>query len=181
LSASTSALVIALLGIVGTLTSALLTQRSAHSSKMRELEQADRQHREERAYQTKQATIESRRTCYVALNIAARLHQTALTNYFVAIRAGVVSDEIRADVEELRRDHRARHAEAQMLVPNPVLIAAGTVNSHLGNLYGTLRRLDLGSPEPGESIEGGEEMRVESWNLLAEMRTVMRRDLGIAP
>ena len=181
MSPSTSALVIALLGITGTLASALFTQRSANNIKIRELERADRQRQEERVYETEQAAIASRRACYVALNIAARLYQTALTNYLVAIRSSAVTDEIRADVDEMRRDHRARHAEAQMVVPNPVLIAAGTVNSHLSNLYGILRRLDLGEPETGETIEVAVEMRVGTWDLLSEMRTVMRSDLGIAP
>ncbi|MEU5482843.1 hypothetical protein [Streptomyces mirabilis] len=181
MSSSTSALVIALVGIAGTLASALLTQRSANNSKIRELERADRQRAEDRAYQAEQAAIEARRTCYVALNIAARLYQTALTNFLVAIRAGTVTDEIRTDVDDMRRDHRARHAEAQMLVPDAVLTAAGAVNSHLSNLYGILRRLDLGEPEPGETIEVAAVMRVETWDLLSAMRTVMRHDLGIAP
>jgi hypothetical protein len=181
LNPSTSALVIALVGIAGTLSSALLTQRSANNSKVRELEWADQQRREDRTYQAKQAAVEARRTCYVALNIAARLYQTALTNYFVAVRAGAVTDEIRAEVDEIRRDHRARHAEAQMLVPDPVLVAASAVNGNLGNLYGILRRLDLGAPEPGETIEVADEMRARIWDLLAEMRSVMRFDLGIAP
>jgi hypothetical protein len=179
MSSSTSALVIALVGIAGTLSSGLLTQRSANNSKIRELERADQQRKEDRAYQTEQAAIEARRTCYVALNIAARLYQTALTNYFIAINAGSVTDEIRTDVDNMRRDHRARHAEAQMLVPDAVLTAAGAVNSHLSNLYGVLRRLDLGEPQPGETIEVASEMRVKAWDLLSVMRTVMRHDLGI--
>ncbi|WP_461711884.1 hypothetical protein [Streptomyces sp. DSM 41013] len=181
MSPSTSALVIALVGIVGTLASALLTQRSANNNKMRELERADQQRREERAYQTEQATIESRRACYVGLNIAARLYQTALTNYLVAIRSGAVTDDIRADVDEMRRDHRARHAEAQMLVPDTVLVAAGTVNGHLSNLYGILRRIDIDEPEQGETIEAAAEVRRDTWEVISEMRIVMRRDLGIAP
>jgi hypothetical protein len=168
-------------GIIGTLTSGLLTQRSANNSKLRELERADQQRRDERAYQTEQALTESRRACYVALNIAARLYQTALTNYLVAIRSGAVTDEIRTDVDEMRRDHRARHAEAQMLVPDAVLVAAGTVNSHLSNLYGVLRRIDIGEPEQGETIESAAEMRRGTWGVLSAMRTIMRRDLGIAP
>ncbi|WP_158697857.1 hypothetical protein [Streptomyces prunicolor] len=181
MSSSTSALVIALVGIIGTLASALLTQRSASSNTLRELERADQQRREERGHQTKQAIVEARRSCYVALNIAARLYQTALTNYLIAIRSGAVTDEIRIDVDEMRRGHRARDAEAQMLVPDDVLIAAGKVNSHLSILYGILRRLDLGEPEPGETIEMAAELRVGTWELLAAMRTIMRRDLGIAP
>ena len=80
MSPATSVLVIALVGIAGTLASALLTQRSANSSKIRELERVDEQRREDRAYQAEQAAIEARRSCYVALNIAARLYQTTLTN-----------------------------------------------------------------------------------------------------
>ncbi|MFD8431917.1 hypothetical protein ACFV1R_30445 [Streptomyces coelicoflavus] len=169
------------MGIIGTLASGLLTQRSANKSKLRELERADQQRRDERVYQTEQARIESRRSCYVALNIAARLYQTALTNYLVAIRSDAVTDEIRTDVEEMRRDHRARHAEAQMLVPDAVLVAAGTVNSHLSNLYGVLRRIDIGEPEQGETLESAAEMRKGAWDVLSAMRTIMRRDLGIAP
>ncbi|MGW4674377.1 hypothetical protein [Streptomyces sp. NPDC004324] len=168
------------MGIVGTLTSALLTQHSTNNNKLRELERADQQRRDERVYETEQATIESRRACYVALNIAARLYQTALTNYLVAIRSGAVTDEIRTDVDETRREHRARHAEAQMLVPDAVLVAAGTVNSHLSNLYGVLRRIDIGESEQGETIEVAAEMRSGTWAVLSAMRTIMRRDLGVA-
>lgn len=181
MSSSTSALVIAVLGITGTLASALLTQYSANKTKMRELERADQQRREERAYQVEQAAIESRRACYVALNIAARLYQTALTNYFVAIRAGVVTDEIRNDVDVMRRDHRARHAEAQMMLPDAVLKTAGAVNGNLGQFYGILKEIELGAAASNEILETAEARRARSWDLLGEMRASMRRDLGIDP
>ncbi|MET8680938.1 hypothetical protein ABZW18_26000 [Streptomyces sp. NPDC004647] len=181
MSSSTSALVIAILGITGTLASALLTQRSANNTKIRELERADQQCREERAYQAEQAAIESRRACYVALNIAARLYQTALTNYLVAIRAGAITDEIRTDVDVMRRDHRARHAEAQMMLPGTVLETAGAVNGNLGQFYGILKEVDLGAATSNEILEEAEARRVKSWDLLGEMRASMRRDLGIDP
>ncbi|MFF1275109.1 hypothetical protein ACFVZC_17085 [Streptomyces marokkonensis] len=181
MSSSISALVIAFAGIAGTLTSGLLTQRSANNNKLRELERADQQRREDRTYQAEQAAVEARRTCYVSLNIAARLYQTALTNYLVAIRAGAVTDEIRTDVDEMRREHRARHAEAQMVVPDSVLETAGAVNSNLGKFYGILKSIDLGTASPSEAVEAAEARRVKSWDLLGEMRAVMRQDLGIVP
>lgn len=180
MSSSTSALIIALMGISGTLASALLTQRSANKNKMRELERADQQRREDREYQAQQATIEARRACYVALNTAARLYQTELTNYLHALNSSQATAGLHEQVEEARREHRARHAEAQMVLPDVVLTAAGAVNGHLGKFYGLLRRLDLGTPEPGETIEGAESLRARSWDLLAEMRAVIRRDLGVA-
>ncbi|MFJ9651772.1 hypothetical protein [Streptomyces microflavus] len=181
MSSSISALIIALLGIAGTLTSGLLTQRSANSNKLRELERADQQRREDRTYHAEQSAVESRRTCYVALNISARLYQTALTNYLVAIRAGTVSEEIRTDVDQTRREHRARHAEAQMLVPGSVLDAAGAANINLGKFYGILKSIDLGTETSNATAEAAESRRVRSWELLGEMRTVMRQDLGIFP
>lgn len=181
MSSTTSALVIAFLGITGTLASGLLTQRSANSSKMRELERADQQRREERAYQAEQAAVETRRTCYATLNTAARLYQTELTNYLHALNVGELTGELRERLEEARLEHRARHSEAQMIFPDPVLASAGAVNGHLGKLYGILKRLDLGNLEPGETLEIAEVMREKSWDLLAAMRAVMRSDLGIAP
>ena len=181
MNSSTSALIIALVGITGTLASALLTQRGASKNAIRELERADQQRREERAYQAEKTTIDDRRTCYVALNIAARLYQTALTNYLVDLQLGAPSDEIRAAVEETRIDHRTRHAEAQMVLPDSVLEVAGAVNGNLGKFYGILRSIDLGNSNSNETLETAEARRETSWDLLAEMRTVMRQDLGIAP
>ncbi|MFE4409801.1 hypothetical protein [Streptomyces sp. NPDC056821] len=176
-----TALIIAVVGIIGTLSSALLTQRSANNSKIRELERADEQRREERLYQAQSAAIEARRTCCAALNTAARLYQTELTNYLHALNAGDLAAELGERVEEARLEHRARHSEAQMILPDPVLTSAGAVNGHLGRLYGVLKRLDFGNPEPGETLAVAEAMRAASWDLLAEMRAVMRRDLGVAP
>jgi hypothetical protein len=68
-----------------------------------------------------------------------------------------------------------------MLVPDTVLVAAGTVNDHLSNLYGILRRIDIDEPEQGETIEAAAEVRRDTWEVISEMRIVMRRDLGIAP
>lgn len=181
MNSSTSALVIALMGISGTLISALLTQRSANNNAIRQIERADEQRREERAHQYEQTTIESRRACYVALNIAARLYQTALTNYLVALQNGPPNDEILGDVEAARLDHRARHAEAQMVLPDSVLETAGAVNGNLGKFYGILRSVDLDDASSNVTLESAEYRRARSWDLLAQMRTAMRRDLGITP
>ncbi|MFE1841839.1 hypothetical protein [Streptomyces sviceus] len=180
MSPSTSALVIALVGIAGTLASALLTQRSANHNKLRELERADQQRLEDRAYQAQQAALEARRSCYVALNIAARLYQTELTNYLAAIIAGNVTDELRTSVDEMRREHRSRHAEAQMVVPDSVLEKAGAVNGNLSQFYGILKAIDAGTATPSDTVEAAESRRLRSWDLLGEMRAAMRHDLDIA-
>jgi hypothetical protein len=148
---------------------------------MRELERLDQQTREERAHQNEQTLIETRRGCYVALNTAARIYQTELTNYIYALTAEDVPEDQRQRVEESRLDHRARHAEAQMILPDPVLDRAGAVNRNLGQLYGILKRIDSGAAGSADTLTEAETRRQMSWDLLAEMRAEMRRDLGVAP
>ncbi|MGA5821324.1 hypothetical protein ACPC54_26060 [Kitasatospora sp. NPDC094028] len=177
---ATSALAVACMGIVGTLASGLLTHRSARKNKLQELEHADRQKDVERSHDARKAHLEARRAAYISLNGAARSYQTELTNYLHAHRAGEVSDEVREEVEGARREHRASHAEGQMILPDEILEVASAVNLHLGRLYGVLRRLDLGNPGAGETVELADSMRARSWDLLAAMRLAMRADLGVS-
>ena len=115
----------------------------------------------------------------MTLNTAARLYLTELANYLYGLQEGKPTDGFRDKVEEARREHRARHAEAQMIVPDAVLAAAGEVSRRLGTLYEVLKRIDRGGPEAGETIEEADEMRLKAWGPLANMRAVMRHDLGI--
>ncbi|MFF4219170.1 hypothetical protein [Streptomyces nondiastaticus] len=90
-----------------------------------------------------------------------------------------MADELRSELDRARREHRLRHAEAQMLVPDAVMAAAGTANRHLGDLYGLLMRLDRGTAEPEEDVATARECMTVAWDALWRMRHVMRVDLGI--
>lgn len=179
MSASVSALIVAFLGIAGTVTSGFLAQWGAGRTKARELAHSDNQTRAERAYQERRTLLDARRSCYADLNTAARLYQTALTDFFHALNCGSVSPEIQEALEEARLAHRARHSEAQMLVPDNVLGVASAVNKHLGEFYGLLKRLQADMPEGSDSLARAEEYRRNSWDLIAGMRSEMRRDLGV--
>ncbi|MFD8543140.1 hypothetical protein [Streptomyces sp. NPDC059649] len=179
MSSSLSEMAVAVLGIGGTLASALLTQRSAHRTRVRELEHAKQLSDEEREYATRRAQLEARRTCYASLNAGARDYTTVMTNFCHALEADKVTDALREDLDQARRAHRSRHAEAQMMLPDTVLAAASEVNRNLGDLYGLLKRLDTGSPAPGESVETARADMERLWDFLWRMRHVMRIDLGI--
>ncbi|MEU1372116.1 hypothetical protein ABZ442_00450 [Streptomyces triculaminicus] len=116
-----SEIVVAVVGIAGTLLSALLTQRSANLIRLRELEQTNRQRAEEREHALLQARLEARRACYASLNAAALDYLTVLSNVSYALEAGNVSDEMRSELDQARRDHRARHADAQMVLSDTVV------------------------------------------------------------
>ncbi|MFD6023421.1 hypothetical protein [Streptomyces griseoluteus] len=181
MSSSISQILVAILGIGGTLASALLTQRSANRARDRELQHARQLQADEREYVTRQSELEARRTCYAALNAGTRDFINVMTKLVHALERDEVTEELRSELDRSRRDHRLRHAEAQMVLPDAVMAAASTANRHFGDLYGLLVRLDRGTTEPGENVEAARESMSRLWDSLWRMRHVMRVDLGITP
>ncbi|GGW43438.1 hypothetical protein GCM10010503_20100 [Streptomyces lucensis JCM 4490] len=163
--------IVAVVGVVGTLLSALLTQRAAERSRRREQERAERARA--RARET-----EERRTCYVALNTASRQYLAALTDLSHALIRAEDPRAERRRLTEARDLHRDVYAEAQMRLPDPVLALAGEVAHALGTVYGRLRRLDDGAPRPGDSLDAAQGEIDVLWERLRELRRGMRADLG---
>lgn len=171
---------VALLGIGGTLASALITQRGANRARARELRHTRQLQQDEREYATRQAQLEARRTSYATLSAGSRDLANAMTNFLHALDNGEVTEEVRSELDRARREHRMRHAEAQMVVPDAVAEQASTANRHLGDLYGRLMRLDRGLPQEGESLESAWDSMDKLWSPLWTMRDAMRVDLGVS-
>ncbi|MFI8997814.1 hypothetical protein [Streptomyces sp. NPDC053542] len=176
---SISQILIAVLGIGGTLAAAVITQRGADRARVRELAHARQLQQDEREYATRQAQLEARRACYAKLSAGTRDLANVMTKVLHALEAGAVTEELRSDLDQAHREHRLRHAEAQMVLPDPVAEAASTANRHLGGLYGLLKRLDGGTGRHGENLEAAWESMDEVWDPLWRMRRLMRVDLGI--
>lgn len=186
------ALVVAVVGVVGTLGAALLTQSRADRLKRLELKAAAEQQRverrhalavrvAERAEQRVRERIEMRRGCYITLNTAARHYLTAQVNLSYALRGQGDTPTCLQELEERRITFRAGYSEAQMIVPDAVLSEVGRASRWLNGGYGTLKRLMGAGGDPaaqselasfGEYVDGG-------WALLAVMRGAMRHDLAI--
>ncbi|MET7621322.1 hypothetical protein [Streptomyces sp. NPDC005408] len=183
MSSTVVPLVIAFLGIVGTLASGLMTQRLAENVKSKELDHSERQRAEERQYETKRAMEEAVRACSVMLNTASLDYHSELNNFWYALRADRVTDDLRSRLDDARREHRARYSEAQMRVPDDVLATADDVHRRLSRIYGVLKRLDGSIPprREGESLEQAHAQIVRLWDQLSEMRRVMRRSIGVPP
>ncbi|MFI9230837.1 hypothetical protein [Streptomyces rimosus] len=170
---------IAILGIGGTLAAAVITQRGADRARARELQHTRQLQREEREYAARQAQMEQRRTCYAALSAGTRDLANVMAKVPHALEKGELTEELRSDLDRARRDHRLRHAEAQMILPDGVARAASTANRYLGDLYGLLMRLHGNAARHGESLEATRESLDKLWHPLWAMRHVMRVDLGI--
>ncbi len=179
MNSSISQIVIAVLGIGGTLAAAVITQRGADRARARELEHTRQLQQDEREYATRQAQLEARRTCYATLSAGTREVANVMTKVLHALERGEVTEELRSDLERARLEHRLRHAEAQMVLPDTIAGAASAANRHLGDLYGLLMRLDGGTARQGESLQTAWESMDKLWDPLWNMRHLMRVDLGV--
>ncbi|ESP96091.1 hypothetical protein EES44_14160 [Streptomyces sp. ADI96-15] len=168
---SVTAVSVAVVGVVGTLLSALLTQRAADRSRQRERERAE-------LARERRGELLEMRTCYVALNTATRQYLAALTDLVHALRRDG-SGPVRQRLTEARDQHRDVYAEAQLRVPDPVLDLAGQLSRELGTVYGMVKRLDAAAPREGDSLPGAQERIDALWRLLREMRRRMRAELGV--
>ncbi|MEW2611194.1 hypothetical protein AB0937_13475 [Streptomyces sp. NPDC047880] len=168
-----SAVIIAVAGVAGTLGGSLLTQRAAERARRRELELV-RDHEDVREY------LLLRRTCYAELNRDARQFTTALNRHLHLLREGGVEEADKHALEEAKRAHRDRYSAAQMIAPDDVLARASTVNQALNKVYGQVKRMERGEPEPGETMADAFHAQAEIWDMLRAMRTMMRRDLGVS-
>ncbi|MFB7189042.1 hypothetical protein ACFCZT_27835 [Streptomyces sp. NPDC056230] len=166
-------MIIAVAGMAGTLAGSFLSQRASERAKRREIELV-RDHEEVRE------SLLLRRTCYVELNRDARQFTTALSQFLHVMQERRVEESDRTDLDEAKRAHRDTYSQAQMIVPDDVLVSASEVNKALNRVYGQVKRLEREEPEPGETMAAAFRAQAEVWDLLRALRTVMRRDLGVA-
>ncbi|MFJ8016576.1 hypothetical protein [Streptomyces sp. NPDC096339] len=164
--------VIAVVGVAGTLGGAILTQRGSERVKRREIELL-------RGHEEMREQLVLRRTCYVELNRDARQFTTALNKHLHVMRERTVEDADRVALDEARDAQRDRYSEAQMIAPDTVLAPASEANQALSRLYGQVKRLERGEPGPGESMESAARDQHRVWDHLRAMRHAMREDLGV--
>ena len=131
----TTTLLVAVLGVAGTLSSPVLGQRIASRARQQEFDLESQQRREEREAAQREAAFEERRAMYAALNTAARQYQQELTAYLRAISSNSVTDESRADLTKAREGFRELYSDAQMILPDRVLEQAMSVSASLGEAY----------------------------------------------
>ncbi|WP_406860713.1 hypothetical protein ABZO31_09745 [Streptomyces sp. HUAS MG47] len=166
------AMVIAIVGVAGTLGAAVLTQRGADRTKRRELELT-------RAFQEAREQRELRRRCYSELHRDSRQFATALSTHLFVVRDRTTSDaDIRA-LEDAKDLHRNCWSETLMVAPDSVIEPAGIVNTALTRVYAQVKRIEQGRPKPGETEVSAAEAQRALWPLIKTMREAMRRDLGI--
>ncbi|MGW0612853.1 hypothetical protein [Streptomyces sp. NPDC002788] len=106
MTAAVTAMITAVVGVLGTLFAPVLSQRLTARQRDEETWAAEERRR-----------FEERRDACTAMNRSSRQFHTLLKDALHRLRDGVYGDAERDQLEETRRDHRDRYAEAQMIVP----------------------------------------------------------------
>jgi hypothetical protein len=161
-------------------------------SKAQEYELQRQQRSEERQAEMNERKHEELRVEYTNLNAKVRNFMKALSDYLHLIRSRKITPDARVPLEDSRKGFLECYAQAQMRLPDPVLVAAMEANRHLSRLYGIALRLDgfttstqsmevaISSGRELDTIDSAfeyleETLRPTAWHL----RNVMRIDLGI--
>jgi hypothetical protein len=178
MSTAVLALVVAIVGVVGTLASALLTQTLSLRAKRLEIDEQRRQRLEQRDEESQRTEFKDRRDSCIALNMEGRRFRQALKN---CLFEGV--DKRGAELDEARQAYTSRYGEAQMILSDAVLKVAKVATGRLAEAYGKVK----GSQQPGcppiglsdrEKLERFLDREVAS--ALRQLRQAMRSDLGVA-
>jgi hypothetical protein len=176
-----SAMVIAVVGVCGTLASAIITQLFSQRSRHQELEDAERRRLAEQDNAEKQRKTDQLRSCYVQLNANDRHYRDAMLAYAYALKAGSSGEAEAADVATARRAQRDTRAEAQMIVSEEVLDTEGRVNARLTTAYRSLQQIQRESDASTREARLDEVIKLLDGiiSLLSRARVTMRMDLGV--
>ncbi|WP_461034299.1 hypothetical protein [Streptomyces mayteni] len=179
MDATTSSLVVAVVGVLGTLLSGLLAHRGALRSKAIELDHLAVERREERAAQERRELLERRRASYAAFNQALRQCHLVLGRHHDALRAGPGHPLPSPEVEVARDALRHAYADAQMAASDAVLKVGGDVFFQLSKIHGLLTERSAVNAPAELRLDDAERLLKRASAGLYAVRQTMRNDLGI--
>ncbi|MET9256833.1 hypothetical protein [Streptomyces sp. NPDC003717] len=179
MDASVSALVVAVVGVCGTLLSGILVHRGAIRSKALELDHAERQRREDRLVAAGRESAAERKAAYREFNQRLRQFHQVLWNDHLALGTGQAAPDRTRERDEPRHALRDVYAEVQIVVPDQVLAAGGGLVHRLNHIHRLLAQHEQGTAAD-ETPDQIKERLLSASEALYEVRQTMRRDLGVS-
>ncbi|MFJ2724471.1 hypothetical protein [Streptomyces collinus] len=147
MSGATISVIIAIVGVGGTLASAVITQILTQRAELQRLEREERIRLAEQRTADDQRRIDQLRNCYVQMNAHDRHYRDAMLAYAYALKSGSAETDA-AEVASARRAQRDTRAEAQLIASDAVLDLESRVNTQLTIAY---RRLMEAADESDSS------------------------------
>ncbi|MGX1548404.1 hypothetical protein [Streptomyces adustus] len=174
--------IVASVGVFGTLASAGMTQFLAQRAESRRSELEMQLRVTEQQAAEDQRKLDQLRHCYVQLNANDRHYRDAMLAYAYALKSGTADVEA-AEVSAARRSQRDTRAEAQIVASDAVLRAESRVNEQLTTAYRYLMEAE------GESDPSARQTRLQRIIALLgaiieqqeRVRALMRREVRDTP
>jgi hypothetical protein len=157
LSANVTTLLAAIVAVVGTLTSPVLTQRYANRARSQEIEAARQQRLEDRKEERRRTSFLDRRQNYTALHTAAWEFRRALKNC-------LFDDADPDELEHARQAFMTSYRNSQMISTDDVLRAAVPAYDELTDVYGQVKKLlptASGQVEPSSARSKHSRLRLQ--------------------
>jgi hypothetical protein len=173
------ALLVAALGMLGTLSSPIVAQRLSARTKREESDAQRRDALEGRDHTRRETLAKEKKAAYVAFNAAARRYRIELMNRLHEVGSGTPGEAGRGELRDSRRAYSLGLAEMQIVASDSVMEVVEQVTSNLYRAYKAIKSLEDGTPDPGWSFEETQDHLIHTWDHWASMRKAMRNDLGL--
>jgi hypothetical protein len=134
-----SSLVIAAIGVAGTLVASTLSPLISERSKRREFERARAERLEQAERDEKRVRRLELRQGYITFNAAARDYHRSLRAWSYVADNGTDRAAETVELPQTRQAFQTAYAEAQMIVSAPVLVLAQQIARGLADAYGILK------------------------------------------
>ncbi|MCX4673579.1 hypothetical protein OG453_44295 [Streptomyces sp. NBC_01381] len=174
--ASVTALVVAIVGVAGTMGAPWLSQQ-AHRQDAKEQAERDRRIREEERCDQER---KEKRDLYAALNSTARIYRSLERDVALLFQRGeLVDQQVLASIDAAREAYRQQYAQAQMVLPQRPLQVIEEANRCLGHGYALVRHLAL-VDDPRRSADPALNwLRGPVSEAVLLLRDALREDLGV--
>jgi len=180
MDSATTAIAIAIVGVLGTLSAPIVSQRLSARARSEEFEQQRLHKNDEYVRDRQQAAYTTKRDCYIALSVAGRHYRAELMSYLHEVNQNTVDDNAQSRLQEARFTFLACVAEAELTGTRMVLEALRPIRAGITKSYTAIRGLEAGRPEPDGSFEEIRAFLLDMWG--GEWPTVvttMRADLDV--
>lgn len=178
-SADTSAVLIATVGVLGTLGAPIVSQWLATRTKRVDFEMRKSERLDDFRLTQGQTDAANKRACYIAFMVNARRYRLGVTNYLDKVKVGAVDKAERDELGAARRAYLESFAEIQLTASLQALAAIQPFNDGLSEAYRAAKQFENQGPKPGGSVEEVKAFLDKLWDQWNDMREAMRNDLGV--
>jgi hypothetical protein len=179
MNATITALLIAIVGVIGTLLAPIVSQRLSARARREDFEMQRSQRQDEHYHEQQEKILANKRTCYITMISAARRYRLELMSYLYAVNRGTVDDGARDRLEEARLAFNTALAETQLTATTPVLEALEPISKGMRESYTATKNLEQGASGLDSSFEEIRTFLLKLWDVWPRLHEAMRDDLGV--